>query len=244
MGELVNLLDLERQDRGIERLEQLLAEIPVQIEVLESDLQTKRSRLEAAQAAVAKAEKKRRSTESHIEANQGKAQKLNAQLMGIKTNREYKAALAEIEAFNKKNSDLETEVLLLFDQLDELEQERQIAATEFEGFAADAEQRISRRQEQAAVLEAEKRDAETSREKIAEALEPRLLKRYEKLRKKIGNHTIAQLVKGSICGGCNLNLRPQFAAEVRRGEKLHYCENCNRFLYRPESPDEADPETH
>ena len=48
-------------------------------------------------------------------------------------------------------------------------------------------------------------------------------------------------MKGDLCLGCNVKLRPVLAAEVRRGEKLVQCENCTRILY-PVKP--AAPATH
>jgi predicted nucleic acid-binding Zn-ribbon protein len=56
------------------------------------------------------------------------------------------------------------------------------------------------------------------------------------------------LVRGEIggkgrCTACNMALRPQVFSDIRRGDDLIVCDNCNRILfYRPEeeAPVEAN----
>ena len=42
------------------------------------------------------------------------------------------------------------------------------------------------------------------------------------------------------CIQCHMTLRPQLLQELKRGEKLMYCESCGRMLYwnAPKSPEE------
>nr|NIP32403.1 hypothetical protein [Candidatus Saccharibacteria bacterium]NIV12038.1 hypothetical protein [Fodinibius sp.]NIV97856.1 hypothetical protein [Candidatus Saccharibacteria bacterium]NIX00699.1 hypothetical protein [Phycisphaerae bacterium] len=31
--------------------------------------------------------------------------------------------------------------------------------------------------------------------------------------------------------GCNMNIMPQLAVEIKKGEEIHRCPQCNRILY-------------
>jgi predicted nucleic acid-binding Zn-ribbon protein len=41
---------------------------------------------------------------------------------------------------------------------------------------------------------------------------------------------IAEVVQGR-CSKCNMQLRPQFLQELKRGDSVMICESCKRMLY-------------
>ena len=41
---------------------------------------------------------------------------------------------------------------------------------------------------------------------------------------------VAEAVNGR-CSACQINLRPQFLQDLRKGDQLMFCESCGRFLY-------------
>ena len=51
---------------------------------------------------------------------------------------------------------------------------------------------------------------------------------YEKIRRKSGN-VIAEVEAGR-CTACQIQLRPQYFQELRRGDHLMFCENCGRVF--------------
>jgi predicted nucleic acid-binding Zn-ribbon protein len=53
---------------------------------------------------------------------------------------------------------------------------------------------------------------------------------YEKIRKKWSNTVVAEAANGR-CSACQINLRPQFLQDLRKGDQLMFCESCGRFLY-------------
>ncbi|MBV8071266.1 MAG: hypothetical protein JO270_15255, partial [Acidobacteriaceae bacterium] len=65
---------------------------------------------------------------------------------------------------------------------------------------------------------------------------------YERIRKKTKNTPIADAT-GGRCDACQITLRPQFFQDLRRGDKIMFCESCGRILtYNPlidVSPDVA-----
>jgi predicted nucleic acid-binding Zn-ribbon protein len=53
---------------------------------------------------------------------------------------------------------------------------------------------------------------------------------YERVRKGRRGIAVAEAVQGR-CSACQMSLRPQFAQELKRGDKVMSCESCQRILY-------------
>jgi uncharacterized protein len=238
LDELVTLLEIQKLDQKIERLDQRLAEVPVGIEAVEADLQKKRARLDAAVARIQESDKKKKKLEADIEDGKARATKLDGQLMSVKTNQEYRAMLSQIATIRGQSSDKETEILMLMEQLDELNAEKSEAATEFKTFEATAKVEIDERKAHGSVLDRDRQEAAQRRTELAASLEAKLSSLYEKIRRKWGNNVIVQL-DGEICMGCHLSLRPQHANFVKEGKEIYTCEYCYRILYYPEKDKES-----
>ena len=75
-----------------------------------------------------------------------------------------------------------------------------------------------------------KKTTATKRKKVADELRSSMLKRYNLLLQKRAGQAIA-LVKDSVCQGCYMTIPPQQFNEIRKGNKMHFCPTCQRFLY-------------
>jgi uncharacterized protein len=242
LDELVTLLEIQKLDQKIERLDQKLAEVPLGIETVEADLLKKRTRLDAVVARIAEADKKKKKLEADIEDGKARAVKLDGQLMSVKTNQEYRAMLSQISTLREQSSDKETEVLILLEQLDQLNAEKAEAAAEFKAFEAQAKQEIGERKAHGEALGRDRKAALERRTELAASLDKKLGALYEKVRKKWGNNVVVEL-RGETCMGCHLSLRPQHANFVKQGQEIYTCENCFRILYyRAPEPSAASAE--
>jgi uncharacterized protein len=240
LDEVVSLLEIQRLDKMLGRLDEKLAEIPLGVQAVQADLQKKRARLEAALARISEAEKRKRKIEQDIEDSKARAQKLDGQLMSVKTNTEYRAMLTQIQAIKDQSSDRETEILLILEQADELQAERRLAEDEFKSFEATAHTQIGEREKFAADLGKERQMALERRAELTGKLEKKLVTLYERLRKKMPLPVVVEL-HGEICQGCHLSLRPQHAVYIKQAKELYSCEYCHRILYFPDKPPEAEP---
>jgi hypothetical protein len=54
--------------------------------------------------------------------------------------------------------------------------------------------------------------------------------RYERVRKARKGIGVAEVIDGR-CSACNLALRLQLFQELKRGDEIMACENCQRILY-------------
>ena len=59
---------------------------------------------------------------------------------------------------------------------------------------------------------------------------PVVAKAYERIRKMRNGIAVSEALEGR-CMQCHMTLRPQFMQELKRGEKVMYCESCSRMLY-------------
>jgi len=155
--------------------------------------------------------------------------KCNGRLYQVKTNKEYEGTLKEIEEQKRKNSDIETELLLIFDRIDEETKKLAEARAKLEVEEKQVEQK---KKELAQKLERAKAllpVAEKERVEAVAALKPDVLETYLWLQERIGARVVARAA-GEICQSCFLKMNSQMYNEVLVGQKLLSCPGCNRFL--------------
>ena len=75
---------------------------------------------------------------------------------------------------------------------------------------------------------------EKEREAVAATVERSMLARYERIRKQRGGLAVVPVV-GMTCKGCQRNIPPQMANDLRTGNELLTCPNCHRFIYPAEA---------
>jgi hypothetical protein len=54
---------------------------------------------------------------------------------------------------------------------------------------------------------------------------------YNRISKRIRDGIAVAEARNGACMACFMSLRPQAMAEVRRGQEVITCDNCNRILY-------------
>ena len=79
-------------------------------------------------------------------------------------------------------------------------------------------------------LSTEARAAGQGRDAIVTTLPDSAVKIYDRIRARRAGIAVAQLDNSGTCSGCQIELRPQQALEVRRLEKLVQCPQCLRIL--------------
>lgn len=224
------LVELQQKDSDVEAVRTLLSGISERIRSLEEDLASAEAVREGTEAELADLRKMYRALESEVKTNLELIRKSKSRLPSIKTNKEYQALLKQVEETEKKNSRLEDEMLALLDRIEAgervLEERKQAYIQAEASFLADK-----------ARLEAEAREGEArlaeiaaSRDETVRAVPPELMKICTRIQKQVESPMIVP-VRGTTCEGCNINIPPQMANELRRFESLNFCPFCNRLIY-------------
>jgi predicted nucleic acid-binding Zn-ribbon protein len=234
LEQLLRLQDLERQAAALrtdlDAVEQRRREIEAPVEQARQALETLRGIIEERQL-------QRRAGDRDVAALQQRLTKFRTQLMAVTNAREYEAVQHEIATVEAELKAREDQTITLLFELDELDPQ-----------AEQAQKVLAEQRDVAGVALAGLAD-ETQRHKLElasvegsiSALRPTLdaaaLALYDRTAKRYPRAAVAEL-KGELCVGCNVKLRPMLASEIRRGEKIVQCENCTRLLYvvKPAAP--------
>jgi uncharacterized protein len=222
--QLQTLIELQGYDARIAALEAEAARLPKQIEALQASLAEAQKQVETL-----------RTKEKDLEVISGKRAKLEGRLYEVKTNKEYSAALLEIEESKQEKAKTEEEILALMELQERLNAE-----------IREAEVRLKTRQEQAtqdegivrrklASVEQELGGVRGERDGRARAIPPALLSDYDRLLRARNGVAVAAVTGSAFCGGCRVSIRPQAIQELRSATTaMMRCESCGRYLYWPE----------
>jgi predicted nucleic acid-binding Zn-ribbon protein len=224
---LVKLQDLEL---AIRRFEEAIAAKPHELDLLVRALDETRDSATQHRQDIEALDKQRRQTEANIIEEQSNLQKAQRKLLEVKTNKEYAAMLAEIEAFKRKISTHEDAVLQLLELGELRKQELQALEQQING----AEQRLvegqHRNEAELAVLRDTLAERCQSRGEAMQQLTPPVKDLFQRLLNSRKGLAVVG-IKNGTCQGCFLALPPQLMQEVRRNDRILTCSHCQRVLY-------------
>ena len=226
---LDNLLELQRLDIAIGRLDVEARGIPQQIQAMEAHVAGSRTTLEQAKSKADQIQKERRTKERELDEATLNIKKKQGRLFEIKTNEEYSAVLKEIDGLKEKASKLETEILELLERTDAAAKLVADAEKEFKTAESLQQKERAEKEAQLARLQQELTSLRETRKGQVSRLDATLLHQYTRLQKTRGEAVAA--VKEGSCTGCGIALTPQTYNEVRRNDRMFTCSSCNRILY-------------
>lgn len=221
---------LQAIDLRMAELEKEVAALPKHIAVIEKTLEAHQRRLEADRAALTANQKDRKKFESDIQMQEQKISKLKDQMLGAKTNEQYRAFQHEIEYLEKEIRSAEDRILELMSESESLDiaVKKAEASLKEEKQLVDAEK--ARARERTAADQAQLQQLQAERTEAAAKLPAPTLAEYARIRKKWNGVVIAEATSGR-CAACQIVLRPQYLQDLKKGDHLMTCESCGRFLF-------------
>jgi predicted nucleic acid-binding Zn-ribbon protein len=240
LQDLALALRLQALDRKIANLESEIATLPKHIAEIEKKLENHTRRLEADRAALGANQRDRKKLEGDIQVHEQKISKLRDQMLGAKTNEQYRAFQNEIAYAEGEVRKAEDKILDLMEASEPLEKNVKTAETELKTEAQQVEQEKKVAHDRSATDEKQLSEAKSDRGSVVSQMDTNFYKEYERIRKKTKNHPIADATDGR-CDACQIAIRPQFFQDLRRGDKVMFCESCGRILtYNPIVDVESD----
>jgi len=228
---LDKLLELQKLDLAIAKLDGQARAIPQAIDALEGRLANAREGLETTRARADLLQKDRRAKERELDEVTQNGRKKQGRLFEIKTNEEYTAVLKEIEALKAKSSALETEILEQMESGDVAAKAVAEAEKVFQSADLDLQSERREKEAQLATLQKELATLRTARTGQAGRVEGELLRHYTRLMKSRDLAVVA--VADGSCQGCGMALTPQAYNEVKRNDRMFTCSSCSRILHFP-----------
>ena len=125
------LVALQQKDKHLDSIQKEIDAVPPRIAAVKADLEGEKRHMDAAKAKIIDLEKKKKSKELDVAAQEEAARKHSSQLNELKSNDAYKAMQIEIDKEKAKAGDIETEILQLMEDIDKARAEEKAATVEY-----------------------------------------------------------------------------------------------------------------
>ena len=230
-AELAQLIALQNADTNIRRLQAEIESIPARRAEIEKEFDQRAFEIRALQERRDAAFHERARLEKEIFDQKQRAERADRNLMSAKKQDEYTAAIREADAARKQISAFETQELEQMEIYDQAEKDLKERAPEVEKLGADMAARFKVFDEQAGVQQQQIEAARLERERLMNELPKATSALYKRIAARIRDGVALAEARNGACMACFMSLRPQIMADVRRGEEVITCDNCNRILY-------------
>ncbi|HYI93097.1 MAG TPA: C4-type zinc ribbon domain-containing protein [Bryobacteraceae bacterium] len=228
--ELQAVLKLQTLDSRAAALQKEIESLPKQVAEIERKLEAHTRKLEVDRNVVATNQKERKTKEDDIKVHEQKISKLRDQMLQAKNNEQYRAFQNEITYCEVEIRKAEDRILELMGEAEPLEKNVKTAEAALKEEKAKVEEEKERARKRSAEDKAFLDQAIEERKAVSSTIPPQTLAHYERIRKRWRGTAIADATDGR-CSACQMKLRPQYFQELRRGDKLYFCESCGRIVY-------------
>jgi len=221
---------LQESDLEIEEINGKIEEIPKKREALNRGLQQYTQKVEEEENRLTDSRKERRQLEHSLEDHNLKDARYTDQLMQVKTNKEYRAFLTEIEQLKGKIREIEDKILDLMEEAEELEKSIKWRKNKLEKKKQEVETESHRLEKEEEALNHQLEKRENFKRELEKKLSQELLEQYNRIKGVRHGIALAE-AKDGFCQVCHVRLRPQVYYDLRANKSLLLCDNCNRFLF-------------
>lgn len=233
-ADLAKLVELQKTDSRIRQLKKNIETADERRAAIEQEFEEHASSIREIQ----NRKKEASDTKAHIEAGIAEAktslERANRNLTTAKDQKQYEAAMREIDTLNKQISKGETDALETMETIDEVDGVLNERAEEIASLDSDWKTKLA---DFEAELESKKRElAELtgSRGHVFEVVSPRLASVYNRLIDRSRDGIAVAEVTDGACSACFMALRKQMIVQLRTTPEIITCESCTRILYIPE----------
>ncbi len=230
MKEQIEILyRIQKIDATIKKSEELKKVSAQDMKTAEEKYREAETQHQTVQDHVSSFDKQRRDLERDLAELEGQKKKDEERLMAIKTNKEYQAALHEIETIKNHIKGKEDLILEGMEAMDEAKTKLKESESELtRAKAAFEEQKQQIEVELKAYLE-EVDGQRQERDSLMSQLADDIQREYQRLLKAKNGRAVA-VVAYEQCMGCSMKIPAQTYNEVVQGKTIQFCPNCNRIL--------------
>jgi uncharacterized protein len=230
-AELQQLVTLQNLDTSIRRLQAGLEAIPQRRAEIEKEFDQRAFEIRALENRQDEARHARARLEAEASEQRARAERADRNLMSSKKQDEYTAAIREADAARKQISALETQILEQMEILDQGELTLKEKAGEIATLNSDKEARLQAFDEDTRLQVERLAAGRAERERLINTLPKSMSSLYARISARIRDGVALAEARNGACMACFMSLRPQVMAQVRRGDEVVTCDNCNRILY-------------
>ena len=230
-AELAQLIALQNADNNTRTLQAEIESIPQRRAEIEKEFDQRAFEIRGLEEKRDAAFHERARLEKEVFEQRQRAERADRNLMAAKKPDEYTAAIREADAARKQISALETQVLEQMEAFETAEKELAERAPEVEKLRVEMEASFKAFDEQAKAQQQLLEAGRAEHERLLRELPKATSTLYKRISARIRDGIALAEARNGACMACYMALRPQIMADVRRGEEIITCDNCNRILY-------------
>ncbi|RLB43757.1 MAG: hypothetical protein DRH12_01920 [Deltaproteobacteria bacterium] len=224
------LIALQDCDNRIREAGKKRDQCPAKMALLDEEVRKAELSINESREKLESLKKERRQVERDIEDLEVKKKKSQAKLSSVATNKEYRAALKEIEELDRAKGLLEDKALELMEEVERSEGQVKTLIKELEILKKKTEKEKKAIEAEMKELDAVLSSLSREREDLSSQIDQELLSRYNMLKERRGGLAVSPVISG-VCQTCHMGIPPQKFNELIRGESLMSCPNCQRIIY-------------
>ena len=225
-----HLIMVQALDARAYELNRLKGEKPRELEEFRQAIQLEKDSLARAKEDLKAVQLKKKDKELQLQKKEEEIKKFQTQLYQIKSNKEYKALVGQIEGLKADDSVLEEEIIVFFDEIDKANKKISEVGDNLRAEEVKFKEAEEMLKKEIVQIDSELDKLRGEKEKITSNIDKIILGKYEHILKNKNGLAVVKLINGA-CQGCNMNVPPQVINEVKMKSELIICENCSRILY-------------
>jgi uncharacterized protein len=233
LNRLKTLYQLQVIDDQLDVLEELRGDLPNTVRELENKIAELKEDIQSKEAQQKESLEKRESNEKEMERLLENQKRFKAQLYQVRNNKEYDALTKEIDHTDEQLSKMEAENDALADLSKSLTQQIEDIVPALDELQKELKEKEANLKEIIKANEREESKLLGERKKIEEQVKKADVSVYMRIRKAKKGKAVAT-IKRSACSGCHNIVPSQRQLEIRRNNKLFFCEYCGRILVSQE----------
>lgn len=230
---------MQQIDNQLDELEELRGDLPNMVRELEEKIKNIIEDINSKDKEQKDSLVKRDENEDEIEKLKENQKKFKAQLYQVRNNKEYDALTKEIDHTEEQINKLETENNSLADRSKVLTQEVEEINPSLDELKKELKEREADLKEIIKANEREESKLIEERKKFESEIKKNDLSAYMRIRKAKKGLAVTT-IKRSACSGCHNIVPSQRQLEIRRNNRLFFCEYCGRILVSSEIAEDAD----
>jgi uncharacterized protein len=227
------LYELQRLDDQLDELEELRGDLPGTVEALEFQVNSLKEDTRRKEEEQKESLERREENEEEVEKLKTNQKKFKAQLYQVRNNKEYDALTKEIDHTETQISKLEAENDSLADLSKSLAFDLEAVKPKFEELKQELIAKEADLKEIVKANEKEEAKLIAKRKEIQDLVKKPDYSAYMRIRKAKNGKAVVT-IKRAACSGCHNIVPSQRQLEIRRNNKLFYCEYCGRILVSAE----------
>jgi len=209
---------------------------PRRIKDLMDEMKANEIKLQELADQIESCKKDRRRIEQEVQELDSKIEKSHVKLSNIKSNKEYTAALKEIDDLKKLKFGTEDKIIHLMENIEEMERESNTQKQMLQDLKIRFEENRKEIEKELLLLDHDLKGLEQKRDGLVKALDQDLCKRYFFLKERRGGMAVSAVI-GGVCQTCHMGIPPQKFNELLKGDAIMSCPNCHRIIYWGEDKD-------